>query len=331
VTAVAVFLAAAAVLAATWRTLCADLEGLLGSSLRSAASGTIAPSAALEQGVRVLVLAVAPVLFAAVGAALLAGFAQTGPVLSGAGLRPELKHLSPTRNLPRVFGRAAFVELLKNLIKLTGIGYLGATALREKLPTVLTPRLSPSETLLAVADCLGTIAVRVGILLVILAAADLLYERRSFFKRMRMTKLEVQREMKESEGDPHHKAERKRVHQEILAHEMIEGVATADCVVINPEHVAVAIRYDADSMEAPRVVASGRRLLAARIREIARQKGIPIVRNVPLARALVEIELDQEIPAELYQAVAEVLRFVYGLTRQDSPPRSGGEPRGRRV
>lgn len=328
---VSAFIAAAAVLAGTWKGMVGQLEVLLGKGLRGATS-TIGATAALEEAVRTLALVCAPVLAAAAGAAIVAGLAQAGPVLSGHPLKPDLARLSPARNLPRMLGREAWVELAKNLAKLAGIGYLGYTALRDKLPAVLASvGQRPSETVTTIADCLGTIVVRVGILLVVLAAADLLYQRRSFFKRMRMTKVEVQREQKESEGDPHHKAERKRVHQEILSHEMLEGVATADCVIINPEHVAVALRYDAGSMEAPKVVASGRRLLAARIREIARQKGIPIVRNVPLARALAELELDREVPAELYEAVAEVLRFVYSLGARPAGPSSTGGLRGRPV
>ena len=130
-----------------------------------------------------------------------------------------------------------------------------------------------------------------------------------------MTKLEVQREQKEQEGDPQRKAERQRIHREILEHQMLENVARADCVIINPDHIAVAIRYDQREMEAPRVLARGHRLMAEKIKQIARQQGIPIIRNVPLARALVELELDEEIPGELYEAVAEVLRFVYRISR----------------
>ncbi len=333
-TATAVFVAAAAAFALGFDGLVGRLQALLANGLRGAAGPTFpAPAAALEQGATALALAIAPVLLAGVGAALLAGIAQTGPVFAWHGLKPDLGRLSPARNLPRIAGREAWVELARSLVKLVGIGAVGVTALRDKLPAVLgSAGRPPLETFAAVADAAATLAVRVGILLVVIAAADLLYQRRAYLKRMRMTRLEVQREQKESEGDPHHKAERRRVHQEILAHELLEGVANADCVIINPEHVAVALRYDPEKMDAPRVVASGRRLLAARIREIAKQRGIPIIRNVPLARALVELELDQEVPAELYEAVAEVLRFVYELGRGPAVrPSQPVEPRGRPV
>jgi FlhB-like protein len=126
-----------------------------------------------------------------------------------------------------------------------------------------------------------------------------------------MTREEVKREYKEQEGDPQHKAERRRLHQDMLRHQMVEAVRTADAVIINPTHIAVAIRYDEDTMKAPKVVATGQRLVAQQIKEVARQFGVPIYRDVPLARSLAELDLDDEIPEQLYEAVAAVLRFVY--------------------
>jgi flagellar biosynthetic protein FlhB len=338
-TSAVVFIAVAATVAWTWPRLLAQLRAGLGAGLRAAAEGGgPSPTAALEGGLRSLALAAWPILLAAFCAAAIGSFAQVGALFTLHPLKPSLRKLDPTKNLGQIFGKAAWVEIAKTLIKVVGIGWVAAGALRDRLPAVLATvggaSTAPETWLAPLADCLGTIAIRVGILVAALAALDLLYQRRSWLKRMRMTRVEVQREQKESEGDPQHKAERRRVHQEILEHQALEQVATADCVIINPEHVAVAIRYDAESMDAPRVLARGRRLLAARIREIARQKGIPVVRNVPLARALVELELDQEIPAELYEAVAEVLRFVYALAergRAAAPPALSQPPPGRRV
>jgi flagellar biosynthetic protein FlhB len=132
-----------------------------------------------------------------------------------------------------------------------------------------------------------------------------------------MTREEVRRENKEEEGDPRHKQERRRLRDELLRSEGLRAVRKADCVVVNPEHVAVAIRFDRDIMQAPQVVAKGEDLMAEAIRREARLAGVPIVRNVPLARALCELDEGTEIPSELYEAMAEVLRFVY---------RIGGQP-----
>jgi flagellar biosynthetic protein FlhB len=168
-----------------------------------------------------------------------------------------------------------------------------------------------------VADAVFAVAVRALLLMAVLAAADLLHQRHTHRKKLMMTKVEVRREQKEAEGDPQRKSERQRIHREILDHQMLENVAQADCVIINPDHIAVALRYAEQEMPAPRVVARGQRLVAEKIKQIAKQRGIPIIRNVPLARALVDLELDEEVPAELYEAVAEVLRFVYRLDHRE--------------
>jgi len=139
-------------------------------------------------------------------------------------------------------------------------------------------------------------------------------------KDLMMTREEVKREHKEQEGDPKHKAERQRLHRDLLRHQMIEAVRTADAVIVNPDHIAVAIRYDEEKMSSPKIVATGRRLVAQQIKEVARRYGVPIYRDVPLARSLAELELDDEIPEELYEAVAAVLRFVY-----EQRERAGGE------
>ena len=133
-----------------------------------------------------------------------------------------------------------------------------------------------------------------------------------------MTREEVKREHKESEGDPRHKQERQRLHRDLLRHQMVEAVRTADCVIVNPDHIAVALKFDEAAMGAPQVVAKGERLVAQQIKEVARHHGVPIYRDVPLARALNELELGDEIPEALYEAVAEVLRFVYANSGADA-------------
>ena len=130
-----------------------------------------------------------------------------------------------------------------------------------------------------------------------------------------MTKDEVKREYKESEGDPHHKAKRKELHQEILESAQMEAVKGADVIVTNPEHYAIALKYDREQDGAPRVLAKGMDARAQAIKEMARSADVPELRNVPLAHALYKVEVNEEIPEALYDAVAEVLNFVYGLRR----------------
>ena len=131
-----------------------------------------------------------------------------------------------------------------------------------------------------------------------------------------MTKQEVKEEYKETEGNPLHKSMRRQLHREILMQNMLAAVKQSSVVVVNPTHLAVALRYDRATMGAPIIVAKGAELMAAKIREIAQEEGIPLTRDVPLARALYELEIDDEVPEELYEAVAVVLRWVYSLAEE---------------
>jgi flagellar biosynthesis protein FlhB len=179
------------------------------------------------------------------------------------------------------------------------------------------------------------LAERVAVVAVALGLADYLWTRRRHMQGLRMTREEVTREHKESEGDPTHRAERQRLHRELAEQRMLADVRKADFVVVNPDHIAVALRYDRDGEAAPVVVARGERLLAERIRQAAREAGVPIFRDVTLARSLRHLAEGQEIPAALYEAVAEILRAVYAMGSADqgaagtaasavsSPPTSG--------
>jgi flagellar biosynthetic protein FlhB len=150
-------------------------------------------------------------------------------------------------------------------------------------------------------------------LFVVFAVFDVWFQRRAYMKDLMMTKDEVKREYKESEGDPHHKAKRKEMHHEILEGAMMEAVKDADVVVTNPDHVAVALKYDQQNDGAPRVIAKGIDHKAMAIKALARDADVAMMRNVPLAHALLRVEVGEEIPEDLYDAVAEVLNFVYGL------------------
>jgi flagellar biosynthetic protein FlhB len=293
------------------------LLGYAKSTFASVASASTTPAMALAAAGDMTVRLTLPVLGAVAVGAILATYVQVGSVFSLEPFKPQLSRLNPLSNLKQLFGSKALVELAKSLVKVIGLGLVAGDALWSFAPRILSTLLrAPEHALALVGQCFLTIAWRAGLVMVVVAAADYLYQRWSYFKRLRMTKEEVKREQKEGEGDPQHKAERQRLHREMLQQQMFERTREADCVIINPQHVAVAIKYDREQMNAPQVIASGRGLVAAKIRQLARQAGVPLVRNVPLARALVELELDDEVPGELYEAVAEVLRFVYRLSEQ---------------
>jgi flagellar biosynthesis protein FlhB len=181
---------------------------------------------------------------------------------------------------------------------------------------------SPARILVTIGALAERLALRVALVALAIGVGDYLLARHRHLRGLRMTRDEVKRETKESEGDPSHRAERQRLHRELSEQRMVAEVRKADVVVVNPDHIAVALRYDRDGDGAPVVVARGERLLAERIKAAAREAGVPIFRDVTLARSLRDLAEGQEIPAALYEAVAEILRVVYG----SGPPDAGAMP-----
>jgi flagellar biosynthetic protein FlhB len=204
------------------------------------------------------------------------------------------------------------------LIKFAAVSYIAYSSLRDSMrEVVLASRIDLWTGVYIGGQIILNIAKRIGLLFVIFAVADFFWQRHVFNKDMMMSKYDVKQEYKQSEGDPHAKAERKALAEELILHGSQQNVANADAVVVNPSHVAVAIKYDREKGGAPRVVAKGMRKNAETIKEIARQAGVPILRNVPLAQALHKLDLEEEIPEELYEAVAEVLNFVFELKEKE--------------
>ena len=289
----------------------------------AAAPGAGPPGAALLAGTYALGRALVVPLAAAAAVALGAGLLQTRGLLALGAVRPDLGRLSPAAGLRRVFGGAAVVQIGKGLLKVALVAALAWSTVRPVLGG-LTALTGASAT--RVLSALGVLAARLSARLVVVALAlglaDYLLVRRRHRRGLRMTRDEVKRENKESEGDPGHRAERQRLHRELMEQRMVADVRKADFVVVNPDHIAVALRYDRDGDAAPVVVASGERLLAQRIKDVAREAGVPIFRDVTLARSLRALPEGDEIPAALYEAVAEVLRVVYGADRQpgSAPP-----------
>jgi type III secretion system FlhB-like substrate exporter len=185
----------------------------------------------------------------------------------------------------------------------------GASEARLADPqAVLAPTVSPEERV-----HVGHAWRRLAVALLAMGAADYLWQRHRHRRDLRMTREEVKREMRDSEGDPRHKAERQRLHRALLEQRMLAEVRKADFVVVNPDHIAVALRYDRDSQGAPVVVAKGERLLAQKIKDVAREARVPIFHDVTLARSLRDVVEGDEIPEALYEAVAEILRVVQGM------------------
>jgi flagellar biosynthesis protein FlhB len=290
----------------------------LGSCAGAAAAS---PGAALEEGLGVLARAAGPLLGAALVAAALAGVAQTGGLFTLQPVGFKLERLSPAAGLRQLCSRRSLFEVGKALLKAAAVAWIAYGVLWGRAREVVLAARGGSAAALQVGASIGfDLLWRTALVFAGVAAVDVWWQRRAWRKELRMTRYEVRRELRESEGDPQHRAARERLHRDILHHDMLEAVRTADCVIVNPDHLAVALRYDRDGMEAPLVVAKGERLLAERIKEIARAHGVPVFRDVPLARALHRLDLGEEIPEALYQAVAAVLRVVY---RQDDGSAAG--------
>lgn len=289
------------------RDLSARLVGMLGSM-------SATPDAALRDAGWALMLTAGPL----VGAILLAGGAsvllQTGGLLHGKALTPDLARLSPKRGLTRLFGPNNFIEALKALAKVGVLAWAAWRALVDALPGAVASLMWQPEMLVdrltrdLIHLCVLVLACQAGITMF-----DVGWVRFRFAKRMRMTAQEIKDEHRDSEGDPRLKAKLRQMRMARARQRMMAAVPTATVVITNPTHYAVALAYDRGAQSAPKVVAKGMDEVAARIRAMAAQHGVPLVANPPLARALHTLELDSEVPAEHFKAVAEIIAYVWRL------------------
>lgn len=282
---------------------------------------------ALGDGLIRAVVVLAPVFGLAVLVSLLAPLALGGWALSGRALRFDWQRLDPVRGLGRVFSLRGLTELAKALAKFGVVAALAVWLLLRLAPELVRLGAEPVEQgLTHTASLLGwaLLALSAGMLLV--AAVDVPFQLWDHARNLRMTRQEVRDELKETEGKPEVRSRIRRLQQEIARRRMMTEVPKADVVVTNPSHYAVALRYDPARMRAPVVVAKGADLIAAQIRRVAAAHGVPFLPAPPLARALYyATELNREIPAGLYVAVARVLAWVYQL-KQARPGEHAAAP-----
>jgi flagellar biosynthetic protein FlhB len=250
-------------------------------------------------------------------AALLAPLALGGWQLSTKGFEPKFSRLNPIEGFGRMFSINGPIQLGMSLAKTLVVGIIGGTAIWNRREQILALATEPLN--LALANSVHLIAVCCGMTVAgmfAVAALDVPYQLWQFHKKLRMTKEEVKREHRESEGDPHIKGKIRQQQRAIARRRMMSQIPKADVVVTNPTHFAVALQYADGEMRAPKVIAKGVNLVAARIRELAAEHNVPLLEAPPLARALYHnVDLDREIPGPLYGAVAEVLAWVYQLRR----------------
>jgi flagellar biosynthesis protein FlhB len=258
-----------------------------------------------------------PVALAASLGGVLAGCIQSRFQTAPLALEPKWNRISPVEGFKRIFSGRSFVQTGVSMLKLAVIIGLSFSQVRKILGD---PIFFTSVNMARIAEFIASSALstawRVTLALMLLAAIDYAYQQWRTQKDLMMTRQEFKEEMKNTEGDPHMKARQRRRRASKPLSQMLREVPTADVVVTNPTHLAVALRYDRRTMKAPRVIAKGARLNALRIREIAAASQVPVIENKPLARMMFKHgRVDGEIPAELYSAVAEVLAWVYRVNR----------------
>lgn len=263
--------------------------------------------------------AIGPVLLTTMAMALLGGIAQGGLKISSKRFKPKFESLNILKGIKRWFGVQAAWQLAKTLLKFAligGVAWVILTSVAQRTSGGVDWSLS-SSVAATVEAALKLIRVTAFVGMVI-AALDYLVERRKVNKGMMMSPDEIKREHRQSEGDPYQKGAMRRRQREVSRNRMMASVATADVVIVNPTHVAVALKYDPGA-GAPTVVAKGAGVIAARIREEAEKHHLPMVADIPLARTLyAACEVGQEIPVDLYDAVARILAFIMALRRKGS-------------
>lgn len=249
---------------------------------------------------------------------LVINLVQVGPMFSMEPLRPKFSKLNPINGLQRLFSAHGFLELAKSIIKLVIVFYFAYSTIREHLFMFLDMfRQSPFDVALALWRIIYQVAMKICMFLLALAIFDYIYQRWEFRKSLRMTKREVKDEFKQTEGNPQIKNKIRQRQREIAMRRMMQDVPKADVVITNPTHLAIALRYDSTKMTAPVVVAKGEGFIAQKIKEIAAANDVVLVENKPLAQAIYKsVDIGEGIPENLFQAVAEVLAYVYRLKRK---------------
>ncbi len=268
-----------------------------------------------------IIIILAPVLIAGVLVAFVVNVIQVKWKVTSKPLQPKFSKLNPVSGMKRLFSKDKLIELLKSILKVGLFGYVVYSYMKDRigmLALMLDFEILPAVGL--VAKTTLDVGMRISLIYLLIGIGDYIYQRYKFREDTKMTKQEVKDEYKDAEGDPQIKGKIRQKMQEASRRRMMQSVPEADVVITNPTHYAVALRYDTEISDAPVVTAKGQDFLAQKIKELAADGGVEIVENKPLARMLYHnVELGAAIPPELYQAVAEVLAFVYHLREQKSP------------
>lgn len=259
---------------------------------------------------------VMPLLIAIAGVGILATAGQSGLLLTGKPLMPKFSKINPLSGVKRLVDARAAIRMVMSLGKVAIIATVAVMMIMAEMDMIAAlPMMTIGAATAAAANMTFMLALKLAALLVVLALLDFSFQKFQHTKDMRMTKQEVRQEMKDMDGDPQIKQRRARVARQLAMQRMAQQVPQADVILTNPTHLSIALRYDSDTMRAPKVIAKGADLMAMRIRQIATANGIPLVERKPLARAIYSsVEVGDEVPEEHYAAIAEILAYVYRLS-----------------
>lgn len=260
-----------------------------------------------------LLLIILPVFLVGVIVAFVSDLVQVKWHPTTKPLKPKGSKLNPINGFKKIFSAQSLVELVKSIAKIFLIAYVTYSYIKDKQPLLFSLYDMPMmQSVNLIGNTVINLGIRISAIYMIIAALDFAYQKYKFNKDMKMTKQEIKEEYKNSEGDPEIKGKIKQRMREASQRRMMQSVPQADVVITNPTHYAVAVKYDPETAPAPIVVAKGADFVAQKIKEIARENDVQIVEDKPLARMLyANVDIDDQVPPELYQAVAEVLAFVY--------------------
>lgn len=259
-----------------------------------------------------------PIMGIAFIAALFGNYVQFGFLFTTESMKFDLKKMDPIKGLKRIFSVKAIVELLKSILKIVFIGGVTTIIVWTNIESVLALSFkSPAETLVTVAKLVGIMGVGASLVLLCLSVLDWSYQKYDYEKNLKMSKQDIKDEYKNSEGDPLIKSKIKQRQREMAMRRMMSEIPTADVVITNPTHYAIALKYDEDEMDAPRIVAKGTDFVAQKIKLIAKEHDVVMVENRALARAMYDqVEIGDQVPDEFFKAVAEILAYVYRIKRK---------------
>jgi len=278
-------------------------------------NGTVIMMALLRDVILDTVIILLPIFASAILTAFVINVFQVKWQISLKPLQPKLNKFNPVSGFKKIFSAEKIFELLKAILKIVIIGILAYSTLKDKMNVIFhLIDMELGNAIVEIGDLVLSLGLKISAFYMVIGLGDYIYQKIKFKKEMMMTKQEIKDEFKQTEGDPQVKGRIRQKMREAARRRMMQRLPEADVVITNPTHFACALKYDKAQNDAPVLIAKGADYLAEKIKEVARENFVPIVENKPLARMLYyNVELEQEIPEELYQMAAEVLRYVYSL------------------